>query len=45
MPPSSPDDYLKFREKFSSKKGYPWSDEDARNDWELMKKMIQVHNI
>jgi hypothetical protein len=44
MPPSSAEDYEKFREKFSNKRGYPWSDEDAKNDWKLMKRIIQEHN-
>ena len=44
MPPSKAEDYAKFREKFASEKGYPWSDKDAKNDWELMKRIIQEHN-
>jgi glycosyltransferase domain-containing protein len=41
----SAEECSKLREDFSNENGYPWSDENGRNDWKLIEKVIKVHNI
>jgi glycosyltransferase domain-containing protein len=36
---------LKLRENFANEDGYPWSDQVSKDDWELIEKVINVHNI